>query len=529
MRMVFQCARRSRLAPALALISAFVIFCIAPSAGELSGPNDPKFLAVATPGKFQDAIRAGVQHILITEHLDMTNSPTEQDMDPEVQALNRGVGRLWETTRSIGGRCTTPPPARFNLREPVPLGACAILVVEDFLDIPVGSIQFWLDSVYVAIEDPGTSNSSVLVLHVDGDMWITNSVFQGAGNNSRACDVTSRDEGLPRMFMSDVVISGFIRDHGPGIIAWPAVSLALQSVTLRNITLLPRRSGEPVQASAITLYNGTGLQMQDVVIEDNIIYGQPAGFQGIGAAKGPPPSQVFSDEDILVFQWPDSKLRTDSLFNSTTKFGRGFLDGGIVLSGLRQERQVLMDAALGVLPPLGAPAPAPALAPVPAPEPAPTPAPDPAPAVVPMAPTPSPAAPPPQAPIPPSPPPLPQPSPLPMLPTISNDTVSGRGPNGESLSEGDPVGRDLAVGAEEEEAGGEDDDDVEVGAIVGAALAAAAAVALCVTLAALLMLRRRRRAAAQQVPPPPMHGPPPLLAEPQAAVGGWSYPRYDGK
>ena len=66
----------------------------------------------------------------------------------------------------LQGRCATPPPASFGLTEPVPLGACAILVKEDFLDVPMRTQQFWLDSVYVAIAAPGTSESSVLLLHV---------------------------------------------------------------------------------------------------------------------------------------------------------------------------------------------------------------------------------------------------------------------------------------------------------------------------------------------------------------------------
>lgn len=66
----------------------------------------------------------------------------------------------------VQGRCSTPPPASFNLVEPVPPGACAILVEEDFLDVPVGNLVFWLDSVYVAMASPGTSESSVLVLQV---------------------------------------------------------------------------------------------------------------------------------------------------------------------------------------------------------------------------------------------------------------------------------------------------------------------------------------------------------------------------
>lgn len=66
----------------------------------------------------------------------------------------------------VQGKCSTQPPPYFNLTEPLPDGACAILVREDFLDVPVGTMRLWLDSLYVAIAQPGTSESSVLVLHV---------------------------------------------------------------------------------------------------------------------------------------------------------------------------------------------------------------------------------------------------------------------------------------------------------------------------------------------------------------------------
>lgn len=46
----------------------------------------------------------GVKHILITEHLDMTDSQTEPDLDEKVQGLDRAIGRVRETTRSIGVR-----------------------------------------------------------------------------------------------------------------------------------------------------------------------------------------------------------------------------------------------------------------------------------------------------------------------------------------------------------------------------------------------------------------------------------------
>lgn len=38
-------------------------------------------------------------------------------------------------------------------------------------------------------------------VQVDGLLWMTNCVLQGAGNNSRAVDVTTKDEGLPQMYV----------------------------------------------------------------------------------------------------------------------------------------------------------------------------------------------------------------------------------------------------------------------------------------------------------------------------------------
>eukprot|EP00892_Ulva_mutabilis_P000468 jgi/Ulvmu1/10421/UM062_0017.1 len=60
-----------------------------------------QFFAAAAPGTFQDAIWAGVRHIVLTDHMDMTASPTAPDMDHEVEALNAAIGRVQFTTRSI--------------------------------------------------------------------------------------------------------------------------------------------------------------------------------------------------------------------------------------------------------------------------------------------------------------------------------------------------------------------------------------------------------------------------------------------
>lgn len=66
----------------------------------------------------------------------------------------------------VQGQCEGPAPEHFYLTEPLPHGACAILVEEDFLDAPLGTSCVLLDSLYVAVAAPGPEASSVLLLQV---------------------------------------------------------------------------------------------------------------------------------------------------------------------------------------------------------------------------------------------------------------------------------------------------------------------------------------------------------------------------
>lgn len=61
-----------------------------------------QFYAAGTPELFQAAMLDGVKHILLTEHLDMTDSPIE--IDEEAQRQKQAIGVLKESTRSIGVR-----------------------------------------------------------------------------------------------------------------------------------------------------------------------------------------------------------------------------------------------------------------------------------------------------------------------------------------------------------------------------------------------------------------------------------------
>ena len=46
------------------------------------------------------------------------------------------------------------------------------------------------------------TDSDASFVQVDGLMWITNSVFQGAGSMGRAIDTNTIDRGVPELFVS---------------------------------------------------------------------------------------------------------------------------------------------------------------------------------------------------------------------------------------------------------------------------------------------------------------------------------------
>lgn len=64
------------------------------------------------------------------------------------------------------GMCTGTPPSSFDLREPMPPGACAIRVRQDFLEAPAGTTCLLIDSLYIVSERTAASESAVHVLHV---------------------------------------------------------------------------------------------------------------------------------------------------------------------------------------------------------------------------------------------------------------------------------------------------------------------------------------------------------------------------
>lgn len=92
---------------------------------------------------------------------------------------------------------------QFGLRESVPTGACVVEVVEDFLEYGGHNTELWLNNLYVVVrENPLRENSSTLVLHKDGALWVTNSVFQSNDDIGRGIDINSNDGGEPKLFVA---------------------------------------------------------------------------------------------------------------------------------------------------------------------------------------------------------------------------------------------------------------------------------------------------------------------------------------
>lgn len=61
----------------------------------------PAFAAVSTPGELRRALRRGVNHIVLIQHMDLIDAKTEPDLPRQMEALDNAVGRVLNTTLSI--------------------------------------------------------------------------------------------------------------------------------------------------------------------------------------------------------------------------------------------------------------------------------------------------------------------------------------------------------------------------------------------------------------------------------------------
>eukprot|EP00892_Ulva_mutabilis_P005912 jgi/Ulvmu1/3693/UM017_0110.1 len=163
----------------------------APALG-VAGDAAPSVAAVYTAFQFQDAFHEGVRDIEIRDHLDLRNLPKPRDPIVELPFgfTTYQIGYVGTPTRSIRGKCTTPPTGPFAAaaleleiedEEPWSSPRC-VIITADKLFI-VDRSRLWLDSLHIQLMNPRSSRSRVIPAGIWmlrwGNAYITNTVVQG--------------------------------------------------------------------------------------------------------------------------------------------------------------------------------------------------------------------------------------------------------------------------------------------------------------------------------------------------------------
>eukprot|EP00892_Ulva_mutabilis_P011325 jgi/Ulvmu1/8565/UM045_0007.1 len=149
------------------------------------------FATVSTAGWLQQALRTGVQHVVVNEHLDITELYSSSDgAAPGVWVLSMQQNAQGQYTRSIRGNCTAPPPS-LQLDPPPKPHQCVITVRQDFLDIALADSIVWLSDLYIRLAGlPRTA--SVLITSRGRALYMTNMTLAGDGHDSQALRIRDR-------------------------------------------------------------------------------------------------------------------------------------------------------------------------------------------------------------------------------------------------------------------------------------------------------------------------------------------------
>lgn len=100
------CARSVRYQYSF-VTALILLLCFRLGSCSLEASLDSQVANVRSPKAFQDAAREGVQHVVITEHLDMSGTLTERDL-PTLQGFDRALLRVKKSTQSIVVRELSP-------------------------------------------------------------------------------------------------------------------------------------------------------------------------------------------------------------------------------------------------------------------------------------------------------------------------------------------------------------------------------------------------------------------------------------
>eukprot|EP00892_Ulva_mutabilis_P003623 jgi/Ulvmu1/1632/UM113_0009.1 len=235
--------------------------------------TDDGAVNVTTPVQFQEAVRTGVAHIVIQEHLDMRTvlrwSETTRMNSSVIAITHRADGRH---TTTIRGNCNGVPSVTGPQPQPpvrIRTGQCLITVSGDFLEFS-GSTRdsaLWLSQMHVrTVADRGAdSKQSTLVGVYGGDVYLTDMAFVGNGGQAtRAVDVHADR----RVFVGDSQFYNFSNNNDAAMRLAPGARATISNAEFvgnaakaanGNTTSAAEATGSAVAAGPVMgLYGGGG-------------------------------------------------------------------------------------------------------------------------------------------------------------------------------------------------------------------------------------------------------------------------------
>eukprot|EP00892_Ulva_mutabilis_P005988 jgi/Ulvmu1/3761/UM175_0009.1 len=160
-----------------------------PPAATVPGDASPEVVAVYTAEALQEAFHAGVRDIEIHDHLDLRDLPTEEPrISVSVSAPEHfQLGHTKPTTRSIRGKCTSPPPAPLdpaalglNITGPEPWRAPRCVLISTIEIFWVDWPGLWIDGLHLQLTSRSDSESTAAIsIGTWGSVYLTDSVVQG--------------------------------------------------------------------------------------------------------------------------------------------------------------------------------------------------------------------------------------------------------------------------------------------------------------------------------------------------------------
>eukprot|EP00892_Ulva_mutabilis_P004924 jgi/Ulvmu1/2803/UM141_0012.1 len=289
---------------------------------------------VTTPQELRQATLEEVKHIVLTEHIDLTDNDgvTLSGDSPNAAALVPS-----SKTISITGMCSGPAPSFASSALLAP-NVCAIAVEEGFVHVPssAGPSSLWLDKLYVTLSgdiaddeaDPGT-----LVLQEAGQLYMTNVTFDGRDRHARAVYLaTDVAMGASELHAQGCTFRDCHHSHGAGALIGPGNVAAFSDCSFVGNALIaaPMKDagggasvifGTAIAArpNATALFRGCTFRQNAVLADDGVsVMETDPTPKTVSAAGGPAPAVVAAEPDAIeVWDYSAGAPRMSDAWNAS--------------------------------------------------------------------------------------------------------------------------------------------------------------------------------------------------------------------